>query len=545
MVLRKILPLLLYKYYCFVIILKKLIILILFSFVLVITDASAITVSLDSVDYYISHQSEYDLQKESYIQKIKKEITRNNKDNEQLYALYEMMYEEYRSYIYDSAYVYVKKLIDISSALGDRDKIISANVKLGFCYLSSGLFKEAFDVLTSLNVAGCNTETKIDYYTCKSRLYFDLADYNNSAGFRKKYNEIGNNIIDSAIVLLPHDSPRYWSTVGLKHMKSDNFEKALEAFHKVINSRNYSVHDYAIVTSSIAYILTLQGNREKAEEYLVKAAIADIKSSVKETVAIRNLAQLLYEQNEIGTAVKYIRKALADASFYNARHRQLEIGHILPIIEGERMNIIEKQRDRITIFSVFISFLVIALIVALIVIWKAFKRINMAQLTIQNANNKLTEANKIKDEYIANFFNQDSEYIEKMEKLQKWVTRKVATKQYHELKNFPVKVNVHKEREALFERFDQIFLKLFPNFINEFNKLLKPEEQIQPKEGELLNPDLRIYALIRLGINDNEKIAGFLNYSVNTIYAYKTKIKGKAACPSDQFKQKVLEIKPI
>lgn len=527
------------------IIFKKLTIVISFLFVFDIPDASAIAASLDSVDYYISRQSEYDLQKEDYLQKIKNEITRNQKNDQQLYALYTVMYEEYRSYIYDSAYVYVEKLIDISSSLNDRDKIISSNVKLGFCYLSSGLFKEAFDVLTSLDVTGCNTETKIDYYTCKSRLYFDLGDYNNSAIFREKYNRIGDQIIDSALVLLPQGSPRYWSTVGLKYMKSNNREKALEAFHNMIDSRNYSTHDFAIATSSIAYILTLIGNKEEAEEYLVKAAIADIKSSVKETVAIRNLAQLLYEQNEIGAAVKYIRKALADASFYNARHRQLEIGHILPIIEGERMTIVENQRDRITIVSVFISFLLIALIVALIVIWKAFKRLNIAQLTIQNANNKLTEANKIKDEYIAHFFNQDSEYIEKMEKLQKWVNRKVATKQYHELTNFPQGMNVHKEREALFERFDQIFLKLFPNFINEFNKLLKPEEQIHPKEGELLNPDLRIYALIRLGINDNEKIAGFLNYSVNTIYTYKTKIKGKAACTSDQFNQKVLEIKSI
>ena len=123
--------------------------------------------------------------------------------------------------------------------------------------------------------------------------------------------------------------------------------------------------------------------------------------------------------------------------------------------------------------------------------------------------------------------------------------QKVAAKQYSQLKSFPETLDVHKEREALFERFDQIFLKLFPDFVNEFNKLLKDEEQIQLKDGELLNSDLRINALIRLGINDNEKIASFLDYSVNTIYAYKTKIKSKAKCRPDQFKQRVLEIKSI
>ena len=124
---------------------------------------------------------------------------------------------------------------------------------------------------------GCSMETKIEYFTCKSRLYFDLGDYNNSEVFRKKYNEIGSQIIDSAIVLLPNGTARYWAAVGLKHMKSDNFEGALEAFHKMIDSRNYSEHDLAIATSSIAYILGLQGKKEKSEEYLIQAAIADIK----------------------------------------------------------------------------------------------------------------------------------------------------------------------------------------------------------------------------------------------------------------------------
>jgi tetratricopeptide (TPR) repeat protein len=485
------------------------------------------------------------MQKEVHIRNIKARITLNKEDNQQLYDLYTEIFKEYRSYIYDSAYVYVVKLIDISSTLNDSDKIISSKVKLGFCYLSSGLFKEAFDILSSLDVDKCKIETKIEYYTCKSRLYFDLGDYNNTAEFKTQYNEIGNQIIDSAIFLIQYNSARYWATLGLKYMKSDNFDGALEALQKMINSRNYSEHDLAIATSSIAYILTLKGEKENAEEYLIKAAISDIKSSVKETVAIRNLAQLLYEDKEIGPAVRYIRKALDDASFYNARHRQIEIGHILPIIEKERINIIENQRDRIMSVSILISVLLIALVVAFIIIWKSLKRLNIAQLTIQDSNNKLTEANKIKDEYIAYFFNQNSEYISKIEKLEKWVSRKVAAKQYIGLKNLTQILNVEKEREDLFERFDRIFLKLFPDFIDEFNKLLTPEGQIQPKEGELLNPDLRIYALIRLGINDNEKIASFLNYSVNTIYTYKTKIKTKAACPSDQFKQKVMEIKSI
>ncbi|MEE4257752.1 MAG: DUF6377 domain-containing protein, partial [Bacteroidales bacterium] len=238
-------------------------------------------------------------------------------------------------------------------------------------------------------------------------------------------------------------------------------------------------------------------------------------------------------------------EALNDASFYNARHRQLETGLVLPIIEGKRIETISNQRDRIMKFSIFISILSVSLIIALISIWIFLKRLSKARRIIQESNDQLIEANKIKDEYIANFFRQDSEYIEKIDKLQKWVRRQVAAKQFEALRKFSHDINVDAEREALFERFDRIFLKLFPNFVDEFNSLLHEDERIVLDEDQLLNTDLRIYALIRLGINDNEKIASFLNYSINTIYTYKTKIKTKANCGSDQFRKKIMEIKSI
>jgi tetratricopeptide (TPR) repeat protein len=532
--------------------LKKRAISILFCIPFVLSGFSSEKIDLDSLDYYLSKQEEYDRSKEKRINLIKERIAGVSENLAALYPLYENLYDEYRSYIYDSAYVCVEKLLTISRSLNDPEKIASSSVKLGSCYLFSGLFKECFDILSTLDVSHCSAETQIDYYINKSRLYYDLADYNNSPEFRIQYHRKGNDIIDSAITLLPLESPRFWSALGLKRMKSDNYRGAVEAFGKMIDTRDYSEHDLAMATSSIAYLYILQGKTEEAKRYLIKAAIADIKSSTKETVALRNLAQILYEKGDIEHAAGYVRRALDDASFYNARHRQLEIGYILPIIERERMNIVEDQRDRISRFLILSFILSALLIAALFVIWMQLKHLNRAKQIIQKTNddltltnNNLVEANKIKDEYIGYFFNQNSEYIDKLETFQKWVNRKVVAKQYDDLMNIPVNLNAHREREELYSRFDQIFLKMFPDFVNKFNDLLKPGEQIQLKKGELLNTDLRIYALIRLGINDNEKIAQFLNYSVNTIYTYKTKIKSKAQNSNEEFKQKIMEIKSM
>lgn len=500
---------------------------------------------LDSLDYYLSQKDKFDNIKETRINSIKDRIQQEQSDLESLYFSYDHLFHEYRSYIYDSAYICGEKLYDVACALNDHEKITAALIKKGFGYLSSGLFKECFDLFSSIDISNCSDEIKIDYYTTKARLYYDIADYNNNKDFILEYHARGNEIIDSAITLLPVESPQFWSSIALKRMKSDNYRGAIDAFQKVILSREYTEHDYAIATSSIAHLFTLQGKTKEAKMYLIRAAIADIKSSTKETVALRNLAQILYEEGDIVHAASYIRHALDDAYFYNARHRQLEISQILPIIEKERMSIVEKQKNRISNFTIFISILLIILLVAFFVIWKQLRDLNKAKKTIQRTNDSLLETNKIKEEYIGYFFSLNSEFIDKLEEFQKYVKKKAMEKKYDELTKMPRNINPRKEREALYVRFDQIFLKMFPDFVEKFNELLKPEEQIHLKESELLNTDLRIYALIRLGIHDNEKIAQFLDYSVNTIYTYKTKIKNKAKYSNEDFKKKIMEIKSV
>lgn len=500
-------------------------------------------IQLDSLDYYLSKKDVFDKAKEKRINTYKNQVQSKQTDLKQLYSLYDTLYHEYCSYVYDSAYAYCEKLHKTAYALNDHDKITASLVKKGFSYMSAGLFKECFDLFSSIDLKGCSNQTKIDYYTTKARLYYDVADYNNKAEFSTQYNEIGNAIIDSAITLLPIELPQFWACTALKKMKSDNYRGAIEAFQKMILSHKYSEHDYAIATSSLAYLFNLQGKKDDARQLFIKAAIADIKSSTKETVALRNLAQILYEEGDIGNATKYIRQALDDAYFYNARHRQLEISHILPIIEKERTEIVEKQKSRIYNFTIFVSILLVILLIALFVIWKQLAILRQAKKVNQSTNDNLIEANKIKEEYIGYFFTLHSEFINNLKKYQKYVQKKAMEKKYDELTAIPRNMDPTKEREALYARFDQIFLKIFPDFVSRFNELLTPGEEIQLKEGKLLNTDLRIYALIRLGIDDNEKIAEFLDYSINTIYTYKTKTKNKTKLSNEAFKKKIMEIK--
>jgi len=170
-----------------------------------------------------------------------------------------------------------------------------------------------------------------------------------------------------------------------------------------------------------------------------------------------------------------------------------------------------------------------------VIIFKQLKKRKMAERALQ-------EANKIKEEYIGYYFNVNSEYVTKIEGFKKSIEMKLMTKKMDDIRLTVNNINTKKEREELYTSFDQIFLKLFPDFVDVFNSYFPEQDRIVLKEGQLMNTELRIFALMRMGIHDPEKIAKILNYSINTIYNYKARVKGKSLIPNEEFEKKIMEI---
>lgn len=509
---------------------------------------------LKELDENLSRKQEFLEVKEHRISQITSDLASAEKMGQSVraYNLCNSLIDEYESFAYDSAFKYAVKINSLARKTENQNKIAQAKIKMGFTLLSSGLFKESFDSLNSIQLSSLPEDIRVEYYNVLARTYYDLADYNSDEYYSTLYRKKGTQFIDSALLLLNEKSSEYWAAMGLRRMKAGDFAGSTDAFNYLITKFDISDHTYAIATSSLGYLYSLIGRDNEAIDMLIKASNADIKSSTKETVALRNLAVHLYKKGDVNRSYRYIKIALADATEYNARHRKIEVGSVLPIIEGERLSTVEKQRKQLLNFAFIVSMLSIMVISFFAIIFLQLRKLNKVKLILQETNNSLlkinshlVEANKIKEEYIGYFFNINSEYIDKIEAFQKTLHRKIISKQYNDLDNIIKNADLKKERENLFINFDKIFLKIFPNFVVEFNKLFKPEDQIVPEKGELLNPDLRIFALIRLGITDNDKIAKFLNYSVNTIYTYKTKIKNKTIVDRDQFDQKIMEIKAL
>ena len=502
--------------------------------------------------------SRYDTAKQQEIDQLKRSFNSTSSPTDR-FAIGLQLYEQYKSFKYDSAYSYARQLQEIASQLHDRSRLAQARLKLGFSLLSAGLFKEAADSLHIIAAADLVDSLRMEYYLVMGRLFYDLADFNNDSYHSPAYVSRGNLYIDSALQVGDPQSFAYVYFSALKDIRSGNKDKALVAYRQLMQRPHLTPHEVALTASTLSDIYIQNQQRDSAIGLLIQAAIADIKSSTKETAAAFNLANLLYQQGDVKNASACIELAISDATFYGARQRKVRVSDILPLIESEKLSLVEKQKRTVIIYAIVVTLSLLGLVVLAIVVSKQVKKLQAAKKAITEAhrkeqeaneglrelNHRLSEANKIKEEYIGYFFNVNSEFFDMIERFKKSLEQKVNDRKWEEIRFLVNNIDLRAEKEYLLQNFDRVFLKLFPNFVAEFNTLFVPDNRVELREGELLNTDLRIFALIRMGIHDTEKIARILQYSVHTINTYKTKIKNRSFVANEDFEKKVMEIRAL
>lgn len=527
----------------------------------------ALTLTVDSAQYY-------DAGKFERIGAIKNRFDASaDKTLPIQYNYFLSLYEEYKIFRFDTAFLYAQKLGEVATAIGDPFKVAQSKIKLAFILLSAGMYGETADVMDLVNIKEQPDSLKAEYYLLKGRYYYDLADYDGDDYFYPAYFKKAGEYIDSALQLFSTSSFEHIYYSGLKQMKTGDMVKAFANFQTLVDKYPLSDHELAVAASTLSYVYHTRGLKDSAISYQAKAAMADIRSSTKETFAILNLAQMLFREGDFKRASQYIRKAIDDASLYGARQRKVQVSAIMPIIQSSEINYIEAQRRSWIIYGAIVSFVLIMLVFLAVIIYRQNKKLKQAQKEISSAharlhevnhqlqdvnaelqsvnsslrevNTHLEEANKIKEEYVGYFFTINAGLFQKIEKFKTTLEEKIHYGKFNEVKYVVNGINIKDEKEELLKSFDKAFLKLFPHFVEDFNALFDEENKVKLQNGELLNTDLRIYALLRLGIRENEKIAEILEYSVKSIYAYKTRIRNKSNVPKDEFDKKVMEIKSI
>ena len=338
---------------------------------------------LKKLNTEIQQSGRYDAEKLNRIDSLH---TIGSHKNESSFDHYLKLYEEFAIFNFDSAFYYARKLQETASGLNDPSLIKYSRIKTGFILLSSGMFKEVFDSLSNLSPDGLVASRKAEYYILKARSYFDLADYNSDTIFSQLYITEADRYIDSSLALLPVNSFQFLYYKGLKNLRANDIRQASGYFKSLINDPALSIHQQAIINSTYSDIYIRRQMTDSAVILLVKAAIADIQSSTKETTAILNLATLLFKLGDLENASTFIQKAAYDAKIYGARQRMVQLSTILPLIEAERVADMEKEKNSVTRYATIITPLFIFLIILSFIIVRQVRKMKIQQKEINQKN---------------------------------------------------------------------------------------------------------------------------------------------------------------
>lgn len=509
------------------------------------------------LDEKIQHKNIYIELKNSKIDNIKAEKKKLNSSLSLNYALNQSLYYEYKSYVSDSAISYLNENLKIAETLNDQYRINETAISLAYIFTSLGLYKEAIDVMENVKRLFFDDKQKVQYYSTNRYIYSGLALYTQDLSNKDKYRQISHAYADTLLQIADKNSEEYLKVVETNLREKRDIPAALLINNKRLALTKDGTPEYAYVAFHRALLYRFGHDYDMEKRYLLLSAISDVKSAIKDNASITMLSDILMKEGDVDRAHYYVRYSLDNINDYNTRIRSSEILNIQAIIDKAYQQKSDEQKSTLSIFLIVISILSVLLIVSVCYVYKQMRKgivisknlkesnaqLNRLNQKLSEVNKKLSdinsdavEANKVKEEYIGYFLSECLNYIDKLDSFRKQVNSNIKDKQIDELykttRNNELKDNELKE---LFINFDTIFLHLFPNFIEKFNSLLLPEEQVILKKGEILNTELRIYALIRLGINDSNKIASFLGYSVNTIYNYRAKMKNKAKVAREDF----------
>jgi hypothetical protein len=497
----------------------------------------------------LEKEKAYDLNKEKKISQLRSHLlSTSSKDFDAYYKLLAQIFDEYRSFKFDSALTYAQRMIHFSKKHKKEDKLNSIQIQLGSILHHSGLYKEAFDVIRQIDTTTLTIPLKSDYLSLRAWLNVSIEEYDNDAYYSPMYKKQAAADFKEAEVISTTDSLETTIKMAFLPDSVRNKKYTPNFFYNFLTRQNLAPHIIAMVATRISSVYT----GENRIIFLTLAAINDIRSSTKETLAAFLLSQELFKLNKTNDAYLLIQEAAHNAKFFGSRSHAVQIESMLPLISSKLLD--DKQHEKDMLLIGFLIFVIVAVILffLLVIHRKQMFRIKANEHIIkeknhelENVNGKLWESSRIKEELIGLFFKTCSTYIETLDKVTRKTQHNIKLGKYSEANAFLNNVHIEKEKSGLYETLDKVFLTLFPNFVASFNELLKKEEQIWPKKGEALNATLRIFALIRLGVNDLETIAKILDYSVSTVYTYKIRVKSKALIPAEDFEKKIMEIKFI
>lgn len=452
--------------------------------------------------------------------------------------------EAFSAYSSDSTFRYLEKCQKIASDVKDEYKAQKADFALAMEYTLAGYYMEASNLLSKYEYPDVHQELLIDYFKVKHKLAGEMKAFTSDNKVRITQLAEWDNCRDSLFALLEPYSYD-WFDMKREHEEAHlNYDMARKYAWEMVKASDSLSREHSTACYFLQFYLSDQNGASERIEWLCRAAETDVKCSIKDNAALNTLSSLIFSQGDVDRAFRYYAEhCLPDALFFNGKLRPWQISQIFPIVE-QAFQKKQHERARRTTWAVACAiFLLIVIILMLLLMVHHQSNLNKVNARLKLADAKVNEYDKVKEAYIAEFLSRISDDIEKERKYRnhvlKYLRRGDSEYLMSEIENQPP---IEEDIRKFYKMFDETFISLYPDFIDKFNDLLVEGEQIVPKEGEILSPELRIFALIKLGITDSGKIASLLHYSANTIYNYRSKVRNKAKGDRDKFDDYVRDI---
>lgn len=520
------------------------------------------------LDRAIEQSQHYTKLKESSIAQLKELIHQEN-NPKLLINTYRKICSEYKSYQSDSAVAYIQKAIVLAQKEGLPAEVAGLKSQLALQYSTAGAFAEALEVLNHIDKKTLDESNRKDYFIAYYHVYGELGFSNMhvDTGLSQNFFSRQNAYRDTLFAILPHHSEDYLMRKEVMLTSQNKWDEALKVNDERLNLCKEGSHEYGIVAYYRYLIYRSLKNEEMKKYWLLKSAICDVKCAINDQASLWMLADILSQEGDVERSYKYINFSWNANKSFSTRIRSWQISPVLGTIDHNYQAQLKKVNQRLVFAIICVSLLVLSLGVLAFYVNKQKKYVTIARNELKKtneqleelnkklsatnemlktSNDKLNESNGVKEEYIGQFLGACSHYIDKLDKLRLHVNKMVKNCEYQELYSM-TRSSELKEHELgeLYANFDKVFLHLFPDFVEDLNSLLKPEAQIHLTDATKLPAMVRVFALIRLGIDDSTKIADFLHYAVNTIYNYRAKLRNGAIGERNEFEKNVKELGTI
>ncbi|MDE5842262.1 MAG: hypothetical protein K2H35_00825 [Muribaculaceae bacterium] len=517
------------------------------------------------LDAEIDSSAKYENIKEDRIIRLKKEYDLTT-DGIRRTAIIDSLIHEFAAYNADSTLYYISFNLRRDDARNQPGEFTRLMIKRLDQYAHAGFFADALAVKNSIPKDSLSSDSLLEeYYSACSALYQYLSEYTNEHETFDEYNRQRTLYSDSLTQVVKPGSFNHLVYVMSEKARNGHHREAIEGLQSHLKDYSSGSREYSILASTLAYIYKTSGNPDEYKRHLLLSAISDVQGAVKENMSFREAAMVMLDEGEVERAHRYLKKSIADANFYSAMMRNAQSSIMLPVIDDAYTEHRNTLTMRLRIMVAICCALLVGLACTVFFILKQLRRRKEANEKIRLANDELShlsaqlqdmnkaletrnsqlaEINRTQEEYAGLFMEFCSSAILTLQRYQQ--SLRVSAAQGGNRAALLKKLESSEISDQLltdfYDRFDEAILSIYPDFADKFNALLNPGEEVQLKSRELLNTELRLFALIRIGIEDSAKIAQFLRCSKTTVYTYRSKMRKRARRPDD-FEQEVKKIR--